>query len=132
MLEAVSLPAGDSRSDLVRLTRIRHEADIQSALVAWWSGQRARCRTWRQIKRLRATWTSGPGSRAGARRLVQMTLLPLAARRRWRATSTAWKWRSAQFGVGLLGHRMVAHTAPAGRAPAHALAGLLARCRGEH
>ena len=130
VLEATPACPPEFALDLVRLTRIRHEADIQSALVALVFEDNERgADMFAQIKRLRRNVDLGWEPRVPGR-LVQVTLLPLAGA----AAVEGYIDRlesalRAQFGVDFLAARIVAHTAPLGRATAQdMLSGLLARC----
>lgn len=116
--------------DLVRLTRIRNSADIQSALVALvFSADDRGADMFAQVRRLKRnmdlSWEPHvPG------RLAMVSLLPLAGG----AAVEGYLDRietsiRAQFGVDFIGGRVVAHTVPVGTLAApDALAGMLARC----
>ena len=116
--------------DLVRLTRIRVDADIQSALVALVFEDDARgVDMFAQIKRLKRNMDLSWEPRVPGR-LVQISLLPLAGVPAVegyldRVESSI----RAQFGVDFVAGRVVAHIAHlSSAAPQETLAGLLARC----
>lgn len=116
--------------DLVRLARIRAEADIQSAMVALVFEDDARgSDMFAQIKRLKRDMDLSWEPRIPGR-LALISLLPLAGP----AAVDGYLDRIessilAQFGVDFLGGRVVAHIAHLSEAlPQDLLAGLLARC----
>jgi hypothetical protein len=120
----------DFALDLVRLTRIRTEADIQSALVALVFEDSARgVDMFAQVKRLKRNMDLAWEPRLPGR-LVQIALLPLAGT----AAVEGYLDRvessiRGQFGVDFVAGRVVAHIAHlSAAAPQEALADLLARC----
>ena len=117
--------------DLVRLTRIRNDAEIQSALVALvFDDDPSSADMFAQLKRLKRNMDLSWEPRIPGR-LTQISLLPLAGP----AAVEGYLDRvesaiRAQFGVGFSGGRVLAHIAHLTAAPPQdALEGLLARCR---
>jgi hypothetical protein len=120
----------DFALDLVRLTRIRHNADIHSALVALvFEDDERSADMFAQVRRLRRNMDLGWEPRVPGK-LVQISLLPLAGS----AAVEGYLDRiessiQAQFGLDFTTGRIVAHTSELGAAaPQDTLAGLLERC----
>ena len=116
--------------DLVRLTRIRNNAEIQSAMVALVFDDSPRgADMYAHVRRLKRNMDVGWEPHV-AGKLVQISLLPLAGA----AAVEGYLARiealiQAQFSLDLPGAGIVAHIAPLGAAsPPDALAELLARC----
>ena len=120
----------DFALDLVRLSRIRDTAEIQSALVALVfeddeRGADMHAQVMRQRRNMDLSWEMrSPG------RITQLTLLPLAGA----AAVEGYLVRiesalHAQFGVGFMDARVAAHNAHLGAAPpADTLRALIGRC----
>lgn len=130
LLARVAACPPDFALDLVRLARIRDNAEIQSALVALvFEDDQRGADMFALVRRLKRNMDLGWEPRL-AGKLVQISLLPLAGT----AAVEGYLERiesaiQAQFGVDFLGARVVAHTAPLGAmAPQETLTGLLARC----
>ena len=120
----------DFALDLVRLTRIRNHADIQSALVALvFVDDAAGADMFAQVKRLKRNMDLGWEPHVSGK-LVQISLLPLAGLPAVEGYLDRIETLiRSRFGVDFLAARVVAHTVHLGEGtPQDVLAGLLTRC----
>ena len=130
LISRVSACPPEFALDLVRLTRIRNNADIQSAMVALvFDDNPLGADIYAHVRRLKRNMDVGWEPHVAGKR-VQISLLPLAGP----AAVEGYLARiealvQAQFAVDFSGAGIVAHIVALGAAsPADALSGLLARC----